>query len=198
MELKKIINYLDCPRKYSLEEVGATKILSDNTQLKIKVKEAVMKKIKEDISYDKFVEIVGANDITHGKTTVNMRKLYLLLEVEADKLKDNIVTVSLRTPTNGYEQSLYYNISQVINYGNKELTFACVILNTTPKVDIIKLPPRTEEQVKEINDLLKSVERAIQAVEKEKLAYIKRPNNITCAACEYNKECKPICFYKED
>lgn len=191
--LNEVMLYLDCPRKYSFEKVGLKKEKSDNDKLKQRVKEAIKKYLEKDLTLLQFTDEVGII----GKTKVDA--LYNLIQENKDKLldKDYILTVVLKTPTDGYERSLYYNIHQVINCENKELKFNVIVLNVNPKLEQVTLKPRTEEQVKEINELVKSVDRLIDMVEKEQLVYIKRPNNITCSSCVYNNECKPICFTRE-
>lgn len=191
--LNEVMLYLDCPRKYSFEKVGLKKEKSDNDKLKQRVKEAIKKYLEKDLTLLQFTDEVGII----GKTKVDA--LYNLIQENKDKLldKDYILTVVLKTPTDGYERSLYYNIHQVINCENKELKFNVIVLNVNPKLEQVTLKPRTEEQVKEINELVKSVDRLIDMVEKEQLVYIKRPNNITCSSCVYNSECKPICFTRE-
>lgn len=191
--LNEVMLYLDCPRKYSFEKVGLKKEKSDNDKLKQRVKEAINKYLEKDLTLLQFTDEVGII----GKTKVDA--LYNLIQENKDKLldKDYILTVVLKTPTDGYERSLYYNIHQVINCENKELKFNVIVLNVNPKLEQVTLKPRTEEQVKEINELVKSVDRLIDMVEKEQLVYIKRPNNITCSSCVYNNECKPICFTRE-
>lgn len=191
--LNEVMLYLDCPRKYSFEKVGLKKEKSDNDKLKQRVKEAIKKYLEKDLTLLQFTDEVGII----GKTKVDA--LYNLIQENKDKLldKDYILTVVLKTPTDGYERSLYYNIHQVINYENKELKFNVIVLNVNPKLEQVTLKPRTDEQVKEINELVKSVDRLIDMVEKEQLVYIKRPNNITCSSCVYNAECKPICFTRE-
>lgn len=191
--LNEVMLYLDCPRKYSFEKVGLKKEKSDNDKLKQRVKEAIKKYLEKDLTLLQFTDEVGII----GKTKVDA--LYNLIQENKDKLldKDYILTVVLKTPTDGYERSLYYNIHQVINCENKELKFNVIVLNVNPKLEQVTLKPRTDEQVKEINELVKSVDRLIDMVEKEQLVYIKRPNNITCSSCVYNSECKPICFTRE-
>ena len=191
--LNEVMLYLDCPRKYSFEKVGLKKEKSDNDKLKQRVKEAIKKYLENDLTLLQFTDEVGII----GKTKVDA--LYNLIQENKDKLldKDYILTVVLKTPTDGYERSLYYNIHQVINCENKELKFNVIVLNVNPKLEQVTLKPRTDEQVKEINELVKSVDRLIDMVEKEQLVYIKRPNNITCSSCVYNSECKPICFTRE-
>lgn len=191
--LNEVMLYLDCPRKYSFEKVGLKKEKSDNDKLKQRVKEAIKKYLEKDLTLLQFTDEVGII----GKTKVDA--LYNLIQENKDKLldKDYILTVVLKTPTDGYERSLYYNIHQVINCENKELKFNVIVLNVNPKLEQVTLKPRTDEQVKEINELVKSVGRLIDMVEKEQLVYIKRPNNITCSSCVYNSECKPICFTRE-
>lgn len=191
--LNEVMLYLDCPRKYSFEKVGLKKEKSDNDKLKQRVKEAIKKYLEKDLTLLQFTDEVGII----GKTKVDA--LYNLIQENKDKLldKDYILTVVLKTPTDGYERSLYYNIHQVINCENKELKFNVIVLNVNPKLEQVTLKPRTDEQVKEINELVKSVDRLIDMVEKEQLVYIKRPNNITCSSCAYNSECKPICFTRE-
>ncbi len=191
--LNEVMLYLDCPRKYSFEKVGLKKEKSDNDKMKQRVKEAIKKYLENDLTLLQFTDEVGII----GKTKVDA--LYNLIQENKDKLldKDYILTVVLKTPTDGYERSLYYNIHQVINCENKELKFNVIVLNVNPKLEQVTLKPRTEEQVKEINELVKSVDRLIDMVEKEQLVYIKRPNNITCSSCVYNSECKPICFTRE-
>lgn len=191
--LNEVMLYLDCPRKYSFEKVGLKKEKSDNDKLKQRVKEAIKKYLEKDLTLSQFTDEVGII----GKTKVDA--LYNLIQENKDKLldKDYILTVVLKTPTDGYERSLYYNIHQVINCENKELKFNVIVLNVNPKLEQVTLKPRTDEQVKEINELVKSVDRLIDMVEKEQLVYIKRPNNITCSSCVYNSECKPICFTRE-
>lgn len=191
--LNEVMLYLDCPRKYSFEKVGLKKEKSDNDKMKQRVKEAIKKYLEQDLTSLQFADEVGII----GKTKVDA--LYNLIQENKDKLldKDYILTVVLKTPTDGYERSLYYNIHQVINCDNKELKFNVIVLNVNPKLEQVTLKPRTEEQVKEINELVKSVDRLIDMVEKEQLVYIKRPNNITCSSCVYNAECKPICFTRE-
>lgn len=198
-DLNDVMLYLDCPRKYSFSKAGVVKEVSDNDRTKSRVKEAVSEFIKSNISLDKFKEIIGGDIITHGKTTVKVDAIYNLVETNKDKLSDEsyILTVTLRTPTDGYEKSLYYNIHQVINCENKELKFNMIVLNVNPKLEQITLAPRTKEQVDEVNIIVKGVDRLIDMVEKNQLVYIKRPNNITCSSCPYNKECKPICFTRE-
>ena len=166
--LNEVMLYLDCPRKYSFEKVGLKKGKSDNDKMKQKVKEAISKYLETEMTALQFADEVGT--ISHGKTVVKVDGLYNLIKENKDKLldKDYILTVVLKTPTDGYEKSLYYNIHQVINCENKEL-----------------------------NELVKSVDRLIDMVEKEQLVYIKRPNNITCSSCVYNAECKPICFSRD-
>ena len=195
--LNEVMLYLDCPRKYSFEKVGLKKGKSDNDKMKQKVKEAISKYLETEMTALQFSDEVGT--ISHGKTVVKVDGLYNLIKENKDKLldKDYILTVVLKTPTDGYEKSLYYNIHQVINCENKELKFNVIVLNVNPKLEQIILKPRTEAQVKEINELVKSVDRLIDMVEKEQLVYIKRPNNITCSSCVYNAECKPICFTRE-
>lgn len=195
--LNEVMLYLDCPRKYSFEKVGLKKGKSDNDKMKQKVKEAISKYLETEMTALQFADEVGT--ISHGKTVVKVDGLYNLIKENKDKLldKDYILTVVLKTPTDGYEKSLYYNIHQVINCENKELKFNVIVLNVNPKLEQIILKPRTEAQVKEINELVKSVDRLIDMVEKEQLVYIKRPNNITCSSCVYNSECKPICFTRE-
>ena len=199
MKLDEVMMYLDCPRKYSFSKAGVAKEVSDNEKTKSKVKEAIKQYLTSSISLDKFKEIIGGDTITHGKTTVKVDAIYNLVETNKDKLGDEsyILTVALRTPTDGYEKSLYYNIHQVINCENKELKFNMIVLNVNPKLEQITLVPRTKEQVEEVNLIVKGVDRLISIVEKEHLMYIKRPNNITCSSCPYNKECKPICFSRE-
>lgn len=191
--LNEVMLYLDCPRKYSFEKVGLKKEKSDNDKLKQRVKEAIKKYLEKDLTLLQFTDEVGII----GKTKVDA--LYNLIQENKDKLldKDYILTVVLKTPTDGYERSLYYNIHQVIDCANKELKFNMIVLNVNPKLEQVTLKPRTEAQVKEINELVKSVDRLIDMVEKEQLVYIKRPNNITCSSCVYNSECKPICFTRE-
>jgi len=191
--LNEVMLYLDCPRKYSFEKVGLKKEKSDNDKLKQRVKDAIKKYLEKDLTLLQFTDEVGII----GKTKVDA--LYNLIQENKDKLldKDYILTVVLKTPTDGYERSLYYNIHQVINCENKELKFNIIVLNVNPKLEQVTLKPRTDEQVKEINELVKSVDRLIDMVEKEQLVYIKRPNNITCSSCVYNSECKPICFTRE-
>ena len=191
--LNEVMLYLDCPRKYSFEKVGLKKEKSDNDKLKQRVKEAIKKYLEKDLTLLQLTDEVGII----GKTKVDA--LYNLIQENKDKLldKDYILTVVLKTPTDGYERSLYYNIHQVINCENKELKFNVIVLNVNPKLEQVTLKPRTDEQVKEINELVKSVDRLIDMVEKEQLVYIKRPNNITCSSCVYNSECKPICFTRE-
>ena len=191
--LNEVMSYLDCPRKYSFEKVGLKKEKSDNDKMKQRVKEAIKKYLEQDLTALQFADEVGII----GKTKVDA--LYNLIQENKDKLldKDYILTVVLKTPTDGYERSLYYNIHQVINCDNKELKFNVIVLNVNPKLEQVTLKPRTEAQVKEINELVKSVDRLIDMVEKEQLVYIKRPNNITCSSCVYNAECKPICFTRE-
>ena len=198
-DLNDVMLYLDCPRKYAFSKAGVVKEVSDNDRTKSKVKEAVSEFIKSNISLDKFKEIIGGDIITHGKTTVKVNAIYNLVETNKDKLNDEsyILTVALRTPTDGYEKSLYYNIHQVINCENKELKFNMIVLNVNPKLEQITLAPRTKEQVDEVNLIVKGVDRLIDMVEKNQLVYIKRPNNITCSSCSYNGECKPICFTRE-
>ena len=191
--LNEVMLYLDCPRKYSFEKVGLKKEKSDNDKLKQRVKDAIKKYLENDLTLLQFTDEVGII----GKTKVDA--LYNLIQENKDKLldKDYILTVVLKTPTDGYERSLYYNIHQVINCENKELKFNVIVLNVNPKLEQVTLKPRTEEQVKEVTELVKSVDRLIDMVEKEQLVYIKRPNNITCSSCVYNNECKPICFTRE-
>lgn len=195
--LNEVMLYLDCPRKYSFEKVGLKKDKSDNDKMKQKVKEVINKYLETEMTALQFANEVGT--ISHGKTVVKVDGLYNLIQENKDKLldKDYILTVVLKTPTDGYEKSLYYNIHQVINCDNKELKFNVIVLNVNPKLEQIILKPRTEAQVKEINELVKSVDRLIDMVEREQLVYIKRPNNITCSSCVYNAECKPICFTRE-
>lgn len=197
--LDEVMLYLDCPRKYSLAKAGAVKEMSDNDKTKSKVKEGIKEYIASNISLEKFKEIIGSELITHGKTTVKVEAIYNLVKDNIDKLNDTsyILTVALKMPTGGYEKSLYYNIHQVVNCENKELKFNVIILNVTPKLEQIVLPPRNEDQALEIKLMVNSVDRLINMVEKEQLVYIKRPNNITCSSCVYNSECKPICFTRE-
>lgn len=191
--LNDVILYLACPRKYSFEKAGVVKERSDNDKMKQRVKEAIKKYLEKDLTASQFAEEVG----TIGKTKVDA--LYNLLQENKAKLldKDYILTVVLKTPTDGYEKSLYYSIHQVIDCANKELKFNVIVLNVNPKLEQVTLKPRTEAQVKEINELVKSVDRLIDMVEKEQLVYIKRPNNITCSGCVYNSECRPVCFTRE-
>ena len=198
--LNEVMLYLDCPRKYSFSKVGVVKEASENDKTKSKVKEAVLEFVKSNISLDKFKEIIGGETISHGKTTVKVDAIYSLVEANKDKLNDDsyILTVALKTPTGGYEKSLYYNIHQVIDCENKELKFNMIVLNVSPKLEQIILPPRTKEQVDEVNLIVKGVDRLIDMVEKNQLVYIKRPNNITCSSCPYNNECKPLCFTREN
>lgn len=198
--LDEVMLYLDCPRKYSLAKAGAVKIVSDNDTMKSKVKEAIKQYLASSISLEKFKEIAGGESITHsGKTTVKVENIYNLVKDNIDKLsdKDYILTVALKTPTGGYEKSLYYNIHQVVNCENKELKFNVVVLNVNPKLEQITLAPRNRDQALEIKLLVNAVDRLIDMVEKNQLVYIKRPNNISCSSCPYNGECKPICFTRE-
>ena len=197
--LDEVLLYLECPRKYSLSKVGAVKELSENDRTKSKAKEAIKQYVTSSISLEKFKEIIGGETISHGKTTVKVEAIYNLVKDNIDKLndKDYILTVALKMPTGGYEKSLYYNIHQVVNCENKELKFNVIILNVTPKLEQIVLPPRNEDQALEIKLMVNSVDRLINMVEKEQLVYIKRPNNISCSSCPYNAECKPICFTRE-
>ena len=197
--LDEVLLYLECPRKYSLSKVGAVKEMSDNDKTKSKVKEAIKEYIASNISLEKFKEIIGSETITHGKTSVKVEAIYNLAKDNIDKLndKDYILTVALKMPTGGYEKSLYYNIHQVVNCNNTELKFNVVILNVTPKLEQIVLPPRSKDQTLEIKLMVNAVDRLIDMVEKEQLVYIKRPNNISCSSCPYNSECKPICFTRE-
>ena len=197
--LDEVLLYLECPRKYSLSKVGAVKEMSDNDKTKLKVKEAIREYIASNISLEKFKEIIGSETITHGKTTVKIEAIYNLVKDNIDKLNDTsyILTVALKMPTGGYEKSLYYNIHQVVNCNNTELKFNVIILNVTPKLEQIVLPPRSKDQTLEIKLMVNAVDRLIDMVEKEQLVYIKRPNNITCSSCVYNSECRPICFTRE-
>ena len=198
MNLKEILMYLDCPKKFALSKAGVLAEKSDNDKLKTKVKEAVLKVLQENLSLEKFKELLGGDIITHGKTNVKVDGLYKLIQDNTDVLldKDCLLIVSLRTPN--YEQSLYYNLYQVIECDNKELKFNVIVLNVNPKLEQVTLAPRSLEKIEEAKVLIKGVERIINTVEKEQLVYIKRPNNINCSSCVYNKECKPLCFTREE
>lgn len=191
--LNDVLLYLECPRKFSFAKANVEKSLSDNDKMKKRVKEVVLRTLKENLDITKFVDEIGA--VGKVKTDV----LYKLIQDNKDKILDEnkILVVALKTPTDGYEKSLFYNIHQVIEKGNKELHFNVIVLNVTPKLEEVTLKPRSPEQINEINLLMKSVERVINVVEKEQLVYLKRPNTISCNACVYNAECKPLCFTRE-
>ena len=188
INLNDVLLYLDCPKKFALSKAGIVKDASDNDKLKTKVKDAILKCLQSNLTVVQFAEEVGT--ITHGKTNVKVDGLYKLIQENKDKLldKDYRLNVSLKTPTNGYEQSLYYNLYQVLECDNKELKFNVVVLNVNPKLEQVILSPRTQEQIKEAKLIVQSVDRIINTVEKEQLVYIKRPNNINCSSCGYNKE----------
>lgn len=192
--LNEIMYYLECPRKYSF--YGTSNVeqeLSDNDKLKKKVKEGVLKILKENISYDAFIREYSTHEITE---VTNVSKLYEIVDTNRAAFTDNtIIKIALRKVD--VDTSLYYNMSQVLENDNKELTFNTIILNKTPKFEQFKMQPRTKEQVEEINNQFKSIERIIDIVEKDNLPFIKRPNAITCKGCIFNKECKPICFERE-
>jgi hypothetical protein len=198
INLNDVLLYLDCPKKFALSKAGVVKEASDNDKLKAKVKDAILKCLQNNLTVVQFADEVGT--ITHGKTNVKVDSLYNLIQDNKDKLldKDYRLSVALKTPTNGYEQSLYYNLYQVLECENKELKFNVIVLNINPKLEQITLAPRTQEQIKEAKLMVQSVDRIINTVEKEQLVYIKRPNNINCSSCCYNKECKPLCFTREE
>lgn len=191
--LNEVMMYLDCPRKYSFATVGDMKEdMSPNTIVKVNVKKAIEELLKDNISLDKFKSIVGGDTITHsGRTNIKTELLYNLIKNSDLKTSDNI-KVSLKKTD--YSKSLYYAMHQVIEKNNEELVFKVIILNTVPVIDTITIAPRSKEEIDEVNQLYIGTNRLMEMVDKNNLIYIKRPNNINCSTCLYNKECKPICF----
>lgn len=195
--LDEIMAYLDCPRKYSFMTVGDIKEdMSPNTIVKVNVKKAVTEVLKNNIGLDKFKSIVGGETITHsGRTTIKTELLYNLIKNSDLKETDEIKVVLKKTD---YSKSLYYTMYQVIEKQNAELVFKVIILNTVPIIDTVTLAPKSKSEVMEVNLLNMGVNRVIDLVDKNNLLYIKRPNNISCSGCLYNKECKPLCFTRKD
>lgn len=191
--LNEVMMYLDCPRKYSFATVGGMKEdMSPNTIVKVNVKKAVTELIQNNIDLDKFKSIVGGDTITHSnRTNIKTELLYNLIK-NSDLKKDDEIKIALKKTD--YSKSLYYTMHQVLERDNKELVFKVVILNTVPVIDIITIAPRSKSEVLEVNQLFTGTNRLIEMVDKNNLIYIKRPNNINCSTCLYNKECKPICF----
>lgn len=195
--LNEIMSYLDCPRKYSFATVGGMKEdMSPNTVVKVNVKKAIDELIKNNIDLDKFKSIVGGDTITHsGRTNIKTELLYNLIKNSDLKDTDEIKIVLKRTD---YSKSLYYTMHQVLERDNKEMIFKVVILNSVPVIDTVTIAPRSKEEVDEVNQLYVGTNRLIEIVDKNNLVYIKRPNNISCSGCVYNKECQPLCFTRKD
>lgn len=186
--LNEIMAYLECPRKYSfINLVGVKEDLSKNSLIKKSVINAINKYRESKICVVDFAKLLDENIQT------DIEELY---NIVCDLKSEDEVKVVLKTYD--FSKSVYYNIHQVIEKDNKELKYKVIVLNKHPKVIDVVIPSRTKEQVEEINNLVKGTQRVIDIVEQENLPFIKRPNNISCSSCLYNKECKPICFERED
>lgn len=195
--LDEIISYLDCPRKYSFTQVvGMKEDMSPNTLVKVNVKKAIVELLINKIDLDKFKSIVGGDVINHsGRTNVKTELLYNLIK-GSDLKKDDEIKVVLRKTD--YNKSLYYTMHQVLERDNKELVLKVIILNTVPVIDTVTIAPRSKKEIDEVNQLYVGTNRLIEMVDKNNLVYIKRPNNISCSGCVYNKECEPLCFTRKD
>lgn len=186
--LNEILAYLDCPRKYSfINLVGVREDLSKNAIIKRSIINAIEKYRKDKINLIDFAKLIDKESQT------DIKELY---DITCSLNKEDEIKVVMKTYD--FNKSLYYNIHQVIERENKELKYKVIVLNRHPKVMDVIIPSRTKEQVDEINNLFRGTQRIIDIVEKESLPYIKRPNNISCSTCLYNKECKPICFERQD
>lgn len=186
--LDEILAYLECPRKYSfINLVGVKEDLSKNSLIKKSVVNAINKYRENKMSAMEFANLIDNNIQT------DLLELY---NIVCELKPEDEVKVVLKTYD--FNKSIYYSLYQVVERNNEPIKYKVIVLNKHPKVMDVVLEPRTKEQVEEINNLIKGTSRVIDIVEKEQLPFIKRPNNISCSSCLYNKECKPICFERED